>query len=162
MTTAQQMYNINLDQIGALIKATGHKRTTLVQGHMGTGKSSLLSTLAKELPTHTACYFDCTTKDLGDISIPNLARLDAASAGTKYTIERHGVEHAPSGDDCTTLMRLPTAWHCDANPVRNWWTDDPAFHCSRTCQQRGLRLRCMLVRPPGIWPGVAPAPTWSP
>src|SRR6056300_703635 len=72
MSTAQQMYQISLDQITALIKATGHKRTTLVQGHMGTGKSSLLSALARELPTHTPCYFDCTTKDLGDITLPNI------------------------------------------------------------------------------------------
>ena len=53
MTTAQQMYHINLDQIASLIKATGHKRTTLVQGHMGTGKSSLLNALGRDLPTHT-------------------------------------------------------------------------------------------------------------
>ena len=59
------MYALNLDQIANLIKATGNKRTTLVQGHMGTGKSSLLKTLSAMLPTHTACYFDCTTKDLG-------------------------------------------------------------------------------------------------
>jgi predicted GTPase len=79
MTTAQQMYHINLDQIASLIKATGHKRTTLVQGHMGTGKSSLLNALGRDLPTHTACYFDCTTKDLGDITLPNIAGLGAGS-----------------------------------------------------------------------------------
>lgn len=90
MTTAQQMYNINLDQIGALIKATGHKRTTLVQGHMGTGKSSLLSTLAKELPTHTACYFDCTTKDLGDITLPNIQTADGQGYVTYATNEELG------------------------------------------------------------------------
>ena len=49
----------------------------LVQGHMGTGKSSLLRTLAAALPKHTPCYFDCTTKDLGDITIPQLQTLDA-------------------------------------------------------------------------------------
>jgi hypothetical protein len=84
------MYNINLDQIGALIKATGHKRTTLVQGHMGTGKSSLLSTLAKELPTHTACYFDCTTKDLGDITLPNIQTADGQGYVTYATNEELG------------------------------------------------------------------------
>ncbi len=59
--SAVSMYAVGLDQIAALIKATGHKRTTLVQGHMGTGKSSLLRTLSAELPNHTPCYFDCTT-----------------------------------------------------------------------------------------------------
>ena len=90
MTTAQQMYQLNLDQIGALIKATGRKRTTLVQGHMGTGKSSLLKTLASELPTHTACYFDCTTKDLGDITLPNIATADGQGYVTYATNEELG------------------------------------------------------------------------
>jgi DNA replication protein DnaC len=83
MTTAQQMYHINLDQIASLIKATGHKRTTLVQGHMGTGKSSLLNALGRDLPTHTACYFDCTTKDLGDIT---LARNPEGKSGKLATL----------------------------------------------------------------------------
>jgi hypothetical protein len=43
MTTAQQMYHLSLDQITSLIKATGHKRTVLAQGHMGNGKSSYCS-----------------------------------------------------------------------------------------------------------------------
>jgi hypothetical protein len=90
MTTAQQMYHINLDQITALIKATGHKRTTLVQGHMGTGKSSLLTTLSEELPTHTACYFDCTTKDLGDITLPNIQTADGQGYVTYATNEELG------------------------------------------------------------------------
>lgn len=72
MATAQHMYALNLDQITALIRATGHQRTVLVQGHMGTGKSSLLKALAAMLPTHTPCYFDCTTKDLGDLTLPNI------------------------------------------------------------------------------------------
>jgi len=82
MTNAQQMYALNLDQIATAIRHGGNKRTVLIQGHMGTGKSSLLKTLAKELPAHTPCYFDCTTKDLGDISIPKLATLD--SEGSDY------------------------------------------------------------------------------
>ena len=90
MTTAQEMYHINLDQIANLIKTTGHLRTTLVQGHMGTGKSSLLSTLAKALPTHTPCYFDCTTKDLGDITLPNIATADGQGYVTYATNEELG------------------------------------------------------------------------
>jgi energy-coupling factor transporter ATP-binding protein EcfA2 len=68
----QAMYALSLDQIANAIAIIGHKRTILVQGHMGNGKSSLLKTLADRFPTHTPCYFDCTTKDLGDISIPSL------------------------------------------------------------------------------------------
>jgi len=94
MNNAQQMYALNLDQIATAIRNGGNKRTILVQGHMGTGKSSLLKTLAAELPNHTPCYFDCTTKDLGDISIPKLATLsdDAGSDYVSYaTNEELGV-----------------------------------------------------------------------
>ena len=53
------------------------KRTTLVQGHMGSGKSSILKLLGKRLPSHTPVYFDCTTKDLGDMALPVLQSADA-------------------------------------------------------------------------------------
>ena len=46
--------------------------TVLVEGHMGTGKSSILKMLAEALPTHVPCYFDGTTKDLGDMFIPKI------------------------------------------------------------------------------------------
>jgi energy-coupling factor transporter ATP-binding protein EcfA2 len=94
MNNAQQMYALNLEQITTAIRNGGNKRTILVQGHMGTGKSSLLKTLAAELPNHTPCYFDCTTKDLGDISIPKLATLsdDVGSDYVSYaTNEELGV-----------------------------------------------------------------------
>lgn len=81
---AHAMYQLGLNQIGNLLKVTGHKRTTLVQGHMGAGKSSLLRTLSGELPTHTPCYFDCTTKDLGDITLPRIAGAGADAAFVAY------------------------------------------------------------------------------
>ena len=70
------MYSLGLDQIETAIRVGGNKRTILVQGHMGTGKSSLLKTLGKAMPNHIMCYFDCTTKDLGDITIPQLQTID--------------------------------------------------------------------------------------
>jgi len=89
---AISMYALTIDQAVNAIKVGGNKRTVLVQGHMGTGKSSILSTLAKELPTHTPCYFDCTTKDLGDITIPNIAKLDDGTGFVSYlTNEELGV-----------------------------------------------------------------------
>jgi len=92
MNTATTMYALGLDQIAQAIKSGGNKRTVLVQGHMGTGKSSLLKTLSRELPEHTACYFDCTTKDLGDISIPNIAHIDNGDGYVTYlTNEELGV-----------------------------------------------------------------------
>lgn len=92
---ARNMYALNLDQIVAGILATGHKRTTLVQGHMGTGKSTLLKMLAAKLPTHTPCYFDCTTKDLGDLMLPRIADLDGESHYVSYAPnEELGVHHS--------------------------------------------------------------------
>jgi len=72
--TAERMYEQSIDEIVESILANP-KGTTLVQGHMGSGKSSILKILAEKLPTHVPCYFDGTTKDLGDLYIPKI--LDA-------------------------------------------------------------------------------------
>ncbi len=91
---AINMYALSLDQIERLILAVGAKRTVLVQGGMGTGKSSLLHTLAAALPKHTACYFDCTTKDLGDITLPRIAEATGEAPYVAYaTNEELGVHH---------------------------------------------------------------------
>jgi len=91
---AQQMYALGLDQITNAIRVGGNKRTVLVQGHMGTGKSSMLKMLAEELPSHIPCYLDCTTKDLGDITVPNLAKLDDGTGYVTYlTNEELGAHH---------------------------------------------------------------------
>lgn len=97
MNATTAMYALGLDQVATAILNTGNKRTILVQGDMGTGKSSLLATLAKALPDHTPCYFDCTTKDLGDITIPNIAKLDDGTGYVTYlTNEELGAHnHTP-------------------------------------------------------------------
>ena len=43
----QAMYALSLDQIANAIATVGHKRTILVQGHMGNGKSSLLKDVSR-------------------------------------------------------------------------------------------------------------------
>ena len=93
MNSAIQMYSLGLDQIATAIRHGGHHRTILVQGHMGTGKSSLLSTLSRDMPKHTPCYFDCTTKDLGDITIPKMSELDGADYVKYATNEELGAHH---------------------------------------------------------------------
>ena len=70
--STQSIYDVSLAQAANMIRLVGHKNTSLLQGHMGTGKSSMLKSLASMLPTHKAVYFDCTTKDLGDILIPKI------------------------------------------------------------------------------------------
>ena len=74
--SATQMYSLSLDQCVNAIMVNGAERTILAQGHMGIGKSSMIKELAKQLPNHIPCYFDCTTKDLGDIMIPKMAQLE--------------------------------------------------------------------------------------
>jgi energy-coupling factor transporter ATP-binding protein EcfA2 len=69
------MYDVSLAQAANMIRLCGSTNTVLLQGHIGTGKSSMLKTLGKMLPTHRPVYFDCTTKDLGDITIPKLADM---------------------------------------------------------------------------------------
>lgn len=84
MNTATAMYALGLDQVANAILKTGDKRTMLIQGDMGTGKSSLLPVIGKEKPDHILCYFDCTTKDLGDITIPNIAKMDDGTGYVTY------------------------------------------------------------------------------
>jgi energy-coupling factor transporter ATP-binding protein EcfA2 len=91
---AHAMYALGLNQIANMIKVNGHKRTVLVQGHMGTGKSSLLKLLAADMPNHKPVYFDCTTKDLGDIMLPRIAEVESGSPYVSYAPnEELGVHH---------------------------------------------------------------------
>lgn len=81
---AKTMYAIDLNEAADMIEAGGKKRTVLLQGPMGSGKSSVLWTLADRMPTHTPCYVDCTTKDLGDLTIPNVMMLDDETGCVRY------------------------------------------------------------------------------
>jgi len=63
--TALTMYDLGIDEIVDLIRAVGHETTVLAEGHMGTGKSSMLNTLAALLPTHKALYFRLHDQGLG-------------------------------------------------------------------------------------------------
>ena len=69
MSNAKTMYALSLDQCVDLISAIGHKQTVLLQGDMGNGKSAVGYQLERKMPTHKYFYFDCTTKDLGDIAL---------------------------------------------------------------------------------------------
>jgi len=64
--------SLNINQVGDLIAAVGHSVTVLVQGELGTGKSSILKTLAAKFPDHYPAYFDITTRDVGDFMLPSL------------------------------------------------------------------------------------------
>ena len=81
---AQHMYAQPMQEAENLILGVGVKRTILLEGPMGCGKSSMLGSLAAKLPDHIPCYFDCTTKVSGDVAIPNIARLDNGQGYVTY------------------------------------------------------------------------------
>ena len=70
------LYASSIDEIVDLLMSVGGKRTVVIEGDMGIGKSTLLKILKKKLPDHIACYFDGTTKDLGDLFLPNINGAD--------------------------------------------------------------------------------------
>lgn len=76
ISTASQLYTLTLREATEMVGFMGHDVTCLVRGPMGTGKSSILKTLAKQYPDYVPCYFDGTTKDLGDMMYPKIARFD--------------------------------------------------------------------------------------
>lgn len=84
MNNAISMYALGLNQATQAVLANGKKRTVLLQGPMGSGKSSVLKMLGKSLTTHTMCYFDCTTKDLGDVTVPKMMELGVGEDGTEF------------------------------------------------------------------------------
>ena len=83
MLTASSMYALNINECASLIENVGPKRTVVVRGDMGWGKTSILKILKARLGDKYAyAYFDCTTKmDSGDIHLPDFATTDD---GTKY------------------------------------------------------------------------------
>jgi hypothetical protein len=88
------MYDVTLDQCADLIQAAGSMTTFLLQGGIGIGKSALLHTLASRLPTHHPVYFDCTTKDLGDIMLPRIAEATADAPYVSFAPnEELGLHH---------------------------------------------------------------------
>jgi len=84
MSQATNLYALSITQCAELIATVAHETTVLVSGDIGSGKSSILHILDERFPKHTACYFDCTTKDLGDITLPRIADTDADGASLPF------------------------------------------------------------------------------
>jgi len=55
------MYALGINQVANLINTIGRDITVVVQGNMGTGKSSIINILADRFPNHKPVYLDCTT-----------------------------------------------------------------------------------------------------
>ena len=93
MQSTETLFALTLNECVDAIQATGSKVTTLIQGHMGCGKSSILKMLAKQNPGHIPCYFDCTTKDLGDLMLPKILTDDTAEFVRFAPNEEMGMHH---------------------------------------------------------------------
>ena len=91
--TTEQLFALTIDECADAIQAVGTRVTTLVQGHMGSGKSSILKILSQRLPNHVPCYFDCTTKDLGDLMLPKILTNDDAEFVRFAPNEEMGFHH---------------------------------------------------------------------
>jgi hypothetical protein len=76
MSQATNLYALTLEQCANLIAKVGHKRTVIVQGDMGSAKTSGLRHLLKGMfPGHTYVEFDCTNKDVQDLSAPKFIAM---------------------------------------------------------------------------------------
>ena len=90
--SALTMYDLSLEQCVTAISAGGNKRTIIAQGHMGIGKTAMLKMLQEEYPDHVACYFDCTTKDVGDTQIPVILKTTDGQDYVRFaTNEEYGL-----------------------------------------------------------------------
>ena len=85
------MNAISIHQTATLIRTIGTQRSVLVRGHMGTGKTSILKMLGEQLPNHKLCYFDTTTKDVGDVAVPKIAMIDEQGYATFVPNEEFGI-----------------------------------------------------------------------
>lgn len=83
--------SLNLKQAANLIATVGDKRSVILQGHVGTGKSSILNVLAKQFPGHIPCYLDATTKDLGDLMLPKMVQINGQDVTRFAPNEEFGI-----------------------------------------------------------------------
>lgn len=72
---------VTLNQAATLVRTAGGTNTFLIRGAPGVGKSSILSSLAREMPDYLACYVDVANLDLGDLGMPV---IDRESMTTSY------------------------------------------------------------------------------
>ena len=93
MSAIQFDNTVELNALAYAIAAVGGKQTILVEGDMGSGKTSLLQMLARMLPKHVPVYFDSTTKDVGDMFVPMFDKIDEQGVVRYAVNEELGFHH---------------------------------------------------------------------
>lgn len=91
-TIAKPFSSISLSEAVDLISAFGSKVTVVLQGHIGTGKSSMINPVGEKvgIPPERRFYYDCTTKQAGDVSVPELHTVDGRRVVTFVPNEELG------------------------------------------------------------------------
>lgn len=85
------MLLLNAKQVVNAIKHVGHKRTIIIQGENGVGKSAVFHTLRKDpqFANHVAVSLDCTQMSDGSVWMPDIDR--EAGVSRELPNERFGV-----------------------------------------------------------------------
>ena len=101
MNTATAMYALGLDQVAKTYTVCGSQTHHPCAGSHGLWQIiNAWHDIQGTLPDHTALYFDCTTKDLGDITIPNIAKLDDGSGYVTYLTNEELGAHLDKACGC--------------------------------------------------------------
>jgi len=62
--------SMTFNETADFICAIGSEVTTIVEGHIGSGKSSLIDVIHARFPTHRKMYLDMTVMHEGDFRVP--------------------------------------------------------------------------------------------
>lgn len=89
--SAINMYSQTLDECVDMICELGHLLTIILEGDIGNGKSSSLGMVAERFPNHEPKYFDCTTKDMGDLMVPWFSQAETDQCVKFFLNEELGI-----------------------------------------------------------------------
>lgn len=81
---------LNRAQLVDLLVNVGNEVTTLIEGYMGDGKTSLLKDVCARTGLR-GVYFDCTTKDLGDLFLPRIKDTEGGDCVSFVPNEEFGI-----------------------------------------------------------------------
>ena len=91
-TVSKPFSSVSLQEAVDLIAAIGSSVTVVMQGHIGTGKSSMINPIGDVvgIPPERRFYYDCATKQAGDVSVPELHTVDGRRVVTFVPNEELG------------------------------------------------------------------------